>query len=1240
MKTAISDRLCSCSTAAVVLALWLCAASWAAAGPLEERVDGLAVGDVNNDGANELVVTNPLNKNLAVFDSSYRLLCSVSFNEEPYSVLIADLNGDSVNELAVGTSNGADPGFVYVGRILGDSEYVTTWTSPACFIRFGKELAAGDNNGNGRNELVVGMSWWDRMMVSYEYNDTTYVPVATKDIGSDVDNVCFAGDRLVVGTSCWSDYGLRVYERDTLVFSDLNDGYTGVAAGDVDGDDSLEIVRGIGTRGDGQSPPRPHIAVYDQDYSIVYESPELSQSHDVRVYAVAAGEVLPGGGEEIAVGTYSWEAPSYSEKVRLFQWTGTIYEEVWQEDLDSLGDDVYHIEIADLNRDGRNELYVGTTRGLRVYGNHDARVDTILVPQGIVPLDSAVAPRVVVCNHGFAADSFRVALRIGSTYADTAFVSLGPAEADTVTFALWHATQRGTFVVACSTMLDGDQYPRNDKKTGTVTVSSGGLEIYSITPNRIGSVGSATVEISGADFRHGCRVRLTKAGQPNVDVDTSWITMLDSSKINVTIPLDSVQLGNWDCVVTNPDSTTAIYYGGLTIEPRNLQLWIDVTGSPQIRGGRPTDYILRYGNRGNVDACDAVIWLSTPPDVDCRVAAPLVESLGGADTTRPHLQGDGIEVLQWIAINRIPALSDGRLVATLTSWRAGHTRFPLRMQISETIHWNAESLPILLVRQGKAGFSEVLSEHDVRRPSRLLRLDQPQPGEIVIVEPNSQASPCGHAGIIGTDGKVHDLIPDPNRKWPFGSQSRMRSMSWDDFVAQYPTGTNVGHYQPPGWDPNKGFVAAQHISDYESRQLEFWVGFDQSDFEFYGAGDCVSLVRVLCDLGGYRLLDPTRTYVSPGMLYGLCTNGKPFYRGKHFKPQVVGLLDAADRWLAQLAVSLIETITAGDPNDKAGPAGFDSLHFVPVDETFEYLVHFENVDTATAPAENIVVTDTLDSDLDWTTFAFDTSTHHPTSMVFDSTTGVVTWRFDSINLPPNHSPPEGEGWLSYTVNPKPDLPTGTEIRNRAWIVFDVNAPMATRQVLNTIDAGPPSSNVVSLPEDQPLSSFTVQLAGADDQGGSGIRSYDVHVSDNDSAYALWTTTESASVVFTGQNGHTYRFYSIAKDNVGYVEAAKTQPEAVTTISLPTGIEVSPNPFVPSRGHKVISFFGAGLSEAEIKVFNKAGELVKRLTGEKDKDRLDWDAKSDDGKTLASGVYIYVAREKSGTVRKGKFAIIR
>jgi hypothetical protein len=130
------------------------------------------------------------------------------------------------------------------------------------------------------------------------------------------------------------------------------------------------------------------------------------------------------------------------------------------------------------------------------------------------------------------------------------------------------------------------------------------------------------------------------------------------------------------------------------------------------------------------------------------------------------------------------------------------------------------------------------------------------------------------------------------------------------------------------------------------------------------------------------------------------------------------------------------------------------------------------------------------------------------------------------------------------------------------------------------------------------------------------------------------------VTFSGTNGHKYKFYSVATDNVGHVEAAPTEPDAVTTIKAPTGVEVSPNPFVPSRGHNEITFFGDGLAGAEILIYNKAGEQVRRLKVEGEAGRLDWDVTSSDGRELASGVYIYVAKQGQRVVHKGKFAVIR
>lgn len=98
----------------------------------------------------------------------------------------------------------------------------------------------------------------------------------------------------------------------------------------------------------------------------------------------------------------------------------------------------------------------------------------------------------------------------------------------------------------------------------------------------------------------------------------------------------------------------------------------------------------------------------------------------------------------------------------------------------------------------------------------------------------------------------------------------------------------------------------------------------------------------------------------------------------------------------------------------------------------------------------------------------------------------------------------------------------------------------------------------------------------------------------------------------------------------------------STVESSEEVAVSPNPFVPARGHTVITFFGAGLPGADVQVYNKAGETVREFGAEETagSDRLAWDAKGVDGKLLASGVYVYAVKQKSGTVFKGKFTVIR
>lgn len=247
-----------------------------------------------------------------------------------------------------------------------------------------------------------------------------------------------------------------------------------------------------------------------------------------------------------------------------------------------------------------------------------------------------------------------------------------------------------------------------------------------------------------------------------------------------------------------------------------------------------------------------------------------------------------------------------------------------------------------------------------------------------------------------------------------------------------------------------------------------------------------------------------------------------------------------------------EVVGSVDPNDKVVyPKGFAEKGYVAEGQKLDYTIYFENADTATADAIYILAIDTLDPDLDWNTLYIGPMSHpDKCSASFDTVAGVITWNCDSIMLPPNVNPPEGEAWVTFSIHPK-YLSHGTEIANRVIDRFDYGpwfwAP-EEGPVVNTIDEYPPNSRVIALWDTVNALDFEVNWKGTDDslEFGSGVRSYTIYVSDNGDPYGIWIVdTSETSAVFTGELDHTYCFYSITKDSVGNIEDAPSDPDACT-----------------------------------------------------------------------------------------------
>ena len=892
------------------------------------------------------------------------------------------------------------------------------------------------------------------------------------------------------------------------------------------------------------------------------------------------------------------------------------------------------------------QAYGGNVNGRFIF-NHDVGVMKILEPPREVSLDETYSPTAIVKNHGLNSETFDVAFQIGQIYSSTQSIELSPDEVDTMVFTEWNAQSAGTFNAKCFTDLENDEYSMNDEKTKVIVVNpDSGPIITGISPNSGGNTGSVTVEISGANFLDGSQVFLQR--EESEDILAHWISAEDSSLITATFDLREQELGDWDVTVVNPDSSLTTYFDGFRVEEGFERLWVNVIGPDQIRFRRESRFIVAYGNTGNVDATYPWVAIGLPWGMDYEIDIPYALSTS-LEEENEEPDEDAIDV----TLISLPLLSpgeEGLINLIITPDERGELALYAKITTNpDPYFYSLLTLPDSIEFENDPEFQEFKFE-----PSFIAEMDPsrtPPPGYVLLWEDytirgfnnNEEAQGYHIAKSLG-DGNFIEML-----KYEEGPHLRISTLGDS-------AGTNgyKGAFRPPHY-------SEEHGRDVIRRATELIERFGQEDSQSNAVGklcdnkveddylqsNCLGVFHVLNkEFRGYNL--KSFPEIEDGLSNLKQSNPKRRekykYRGEFRQNSedanetdkcLEGYQDIIDYLDRQLNV-----VGSVDPNDKYGPTGFGDYSFIDINIPLNYMIKFENVDTASASAEDIFLIDTLDIDLDWSTLSFGESSHLATTQEIDTTTGIITWRFDDIDLPPNVNPPEGEGFASYSIRPKNDLVSGTEIRNRASIFFDFNDPMATSEVLNTIDAGSPTSAVLTLEPEQPLSTFEVKLSGSDDLGGSGIKNYEIYVSENGGQFDHWLTTDEETVMFSGQNGHTYDFYCIAQDNVGNHERSKSSGEASTLVNLPAGIAVSPNPFKPSKGHTVISFFGDRLPNAKIMIFNKSGMKVRTLQETNGTDRLDWDASNDNGEKLASGVYIWVSKYSDGGEDKGKFAIIK
>ncbi len=154
--------------------------------------------------------------------------------------------------------------------------------------------------------------------------------------------------------------------------------------------------------------------------------------------------------------------------------------------------------------------------------------------------------------------------------------------------------------------------------------------------------------------------------------------------------------------------------------------------------------------------------------------------------------------------------------------------------------------------------------------------------------------------------------------------------------------------------------------------------------------------------------------------------------------------------LIQIAEETIhqEVTCSYDPNDITGiPYGYTDEHWLLSDTRMEYLIRFQN--TGNAPARTVMIVDTLDVNMDPSSFQLIANSHSVMTTLEPS--GRIEFLFKNINLPDSTAnEPESHGLVSFEIDFKDDISVGEEVNQTAYIFFDNNPAVVTNTTWHTI----------------------------------------------------------------------------------------------------------------------------------------------------------------------------------------------
>ena len=795
-------------------------------------------------------------------------------------------------------------------------------------------------------------------------------------------------------------------------------------------------------------------------------------------------------------------------------------------------------------------------------------------------------------------------------------------------------TQAGTYYILIeNAFLDTEKVA-----SFSIRADAFDFALFGITPESGGNSGRVVATVTGAQLDKASPL-LVKGDDV---IEGEVVTVRHSMEIDVRFDLQGMSLGDYDLVAQGENGEQVRLEGAFEVAtPVTNQLRYTIT-APGLIANEPADMDVIVRNENNIDHDIVVMTLILSDASGFRLKTEdffgIPVALQPSDTTTLPEAGMAIGM-------DLPEAGlfyeDGWAILTAFAKdvRVGE-ELRARLQIDKIVGEIGEPYPMMLSVDGMS-YSEFtgLTQLGIQEMQRQLHGSDPDGLSV---------------GQAETVRKLQKMLGSNDFSGMAERYSREIGLIGDGPVLAR---TLPLEYDPEGIKAHTGFMKAvsTETSNAEACHASFCY-----PLVVFGAGGVIANWYIFFTLGA--------------VFFGLVAFGPVgFLIMTLYTVNWLLLVDIYDRTGSCLPAKLFCPPIEGsaDPNDIVGPGGAGDARWVRYDEILPYKIRFENdPQVANTPAREVNITQPLDTDLDLRSFRLegfgfgeydfevpDGRAFYSTRLDMRDSLGVFVdfeagldleagrafFRFRSIDpatgelsavpqkgfLPPNLTPPEGDGYVQYRIKPDSSVETGDRIDAEAAIIFDRNPAIMTPKIFNTIDADLPTSLLTTTVQELDSTGFLLSWSGNDPVPGSGTRGYTLYMSRNDSAFQpLERDIRDSVYVFEGEPNTRYGFFILAEDHAGNIEPMKKSSELDIVLgvgepgsgALPGQFALYqnyPNPFNPAT---TIRFDLPETGNVDLRTYNIRGQQVRRMQlGVMEQGTYDIQVNMGG---LASGIYFY------------------